>query len=265
MHRVLTSKNEIFNALIEHPERHIYELGDLDDGYFAYTTWYAWGVNTVEAIALVYTGQEPATLIAIEDSSDSASVKLLDAILSDLPRELNAHVSPGLVQVFETLYSVRSREEHLKMIRLPAAVEAQAAPETPLPSGMSVARLAREHIGELRELYAVSYPHNWFDPDMFANSLYYGVRHGSTLVAASGTHVYSKAYGVAALGNITTHPHYRGRGLATAVSAALCDALSRRVEHIGLNVQADNHAAIAVYRKLGFVEVTRYCELQLTR
>jgi ribosomal protein S18 acetylase RimI-like enzyme len=72
-------------------------------------------------------------------------------------------------------------------------------------------------------------------------------------------------YRVAALGNITTHPDWRGQGLATKVTAAVCRSLRETVEHIGLNVHAENRAAIGCYEKLGFEIVTTYEEVMLTK
>jgi ribosomal protein S18 acetylase RimI-like enzyme len=40
----------------------------------------------------------------------------------------------------------------------------------------------------------------------------------------------------------------------------LCQSLLEKVEHVGLNVKADNDAAIACYRKLGFEVVAPYGE-----
>jgi RimJ/RimL family protein N-acetyltransferase len=48
------------------------------------------------------------------------------------------------------------------------------------------------------------------------------------------------------------HPDHRGRGLATAVTAGCCKHLLESVELIGLNVRADNQAAIRAYEKIGF-------------
>jgi ribosomal protein S18 acetylase RimI-like enzyme len=67
-------------------------------------------------------------------------------------------------------------------------------------------------------------------------------------------------YTVAALGNITTHPQFRGHGLVKVVSAKLCQALLQKVEHIRLNVRADNQSAIACYTKLGFETIATYEE-----
>ena len=48
--------------------------------------------------------------------------------------------------------------------------------------------------------------------------------------------------------------------LQQIVTARLCRSLRETVDHIGLNVQADNDAALACYRKLGFEIVAPYGE-----
>jgi predicted GNAT family acetyltransferase len=80
------------------------------------------------------------------------------------------------------------------------------------------------------------------------------------LVSVAGVHVYSPRYKVGVVGNVTTHPAYRGKGLGTAVCARLCRELLKTVEHIGLNVKADNASAIASYKRLGFEVVGEYEE-----
>lgn len=68
---------------------------------------------------------------------------------------------------------------------------------------------------------------------------------------------------MAALGNVTTHPRLRGRGLAGAVVAALCRRLREHVTHVTLNVKADNAAALRLYGRLGFTRVADYGEYAL--
>ena len=54
-----------------------------------------------------------------------------------------------------------------------------------------------------------------------------------------------------------------GKGFGKAVTAGLCQSLSRHVDNIGLNVKADNTAAIALYEKLGFEIIDTYYELMV--
>ena len=50
----------------------------------------------------------------------------------------------------------------------------------------------------------------------------------------------------------------RSKGCATAAVSALCRNLRKTVDHIGLNVKADNEAAIGCYKRLGFEVVAEY-------
>ena len=112
-------------------------------------------------------------------------------------------------------------------------------------------------------LYKEGYPGNWFNARMLQTKQYFGLRIENRLVSIAGIHVYSEKYKVAALGNIVTHPDYRGNGFGKAVTAGLCQSLSEHVDNIGLNVKADNAAAIALYEKLGFEIVGTYYELMV--
>lgn len=73
------------------------------------------------------------------------------------------------------------------------------------------------------------------------------------LVAAGGTHVVDLVGGVAAIGNMYTHPQWRGRGLARAVLSAIVGALQRqRLSLIVLNVDRRNIIARRFYENYGF-------------
>lgn len=127
----------------------------------------------------------------------------------------------------------------------------------------SVMQLSASNVSELEELYRESYPGNWFEPRMLETGYYYGICQGAALLSVAGVHVYSQQYGVAALGNITTHPLFRGKGLGKIVCAKLCQTLLQTVDYIGLNVKADNKSAIACYTKLGFERIATYEEYSL--
>jgi ribosomal protein S18 acetylase RimI-like enzyme len=225
---------------------HAYELGDLDPAFAPFTRWFV-GEG---AVALLYTASDPATLLCFHREPAQA-LPLLRSL--ELPDELYAHLSPGLLEALP--HRVIHRSQHLKM----ALAELH---EVPLPS--EPALLGPEHEDELLAFYAVSYPDNWFDPRMLRLEPYVGLREGGELMAVAGLHVWSSAYGVAAIGNVAVHPHARGRGLGAAVTWALCQRLRGRAQTIALNVQADNTAAISAYRRVGFVPVAPYEEVRLT-
>ncbi len=104
-----------------------------------------------------------------------------------------------------------------------------------------------------------------FDPRMLATGEYFGARADGALVCAAGVHVVSRAQRVAALGNVATHPAWRGRGLAPRVVGRLCRSLLASVDLVGLNVAAENAAAIACYAGLGFAVAADYDEVLLVR
>jgi predicted GNAT family acetyltransferase len=125
--------------------------------------------------------------------------------------------------------------------------------------------MSAEDLPMIMDLYARAYPGNWFDKRMLATGKYHGAFLGSRLAAIAGVHVYSKKYGVAALGNITTDRELRGKGLGASITAAVCEDLLKDVAFIGLNVRADNTAAIRCYEKIGFKLDSYYDEFMVTR
>jgi predicted GNAT family acetyltransferase len=68
----------------------------------------------------------------------------------------------------------------------------------------------------------------------------------------AGTHLVAPAWGVAAVGNVYVHPHWRGRGYGALVSSAVTAELLQRGLLVVLNVDQDNPAAIHLYRQLGY-------------
>jgi ribosomal protein S18 acetylase RimI-like enzyme len=205
---------------------------------------------------LLYHGALPPTLLAFAGSAGVGGVAaLLGEVAPVLPARLQAHLSPGLEAALAGVFRVVSGGSHLKMAltdrsRL-AAVRADGVV------------LGRGDLPELHELYAAAYPGNWFDPRMVDTGRYVGVRDGGRLVAVAGVHVYSPVFGVAAVGNVTTRPGWRGRGLASAVVARLGGLLAAETEHVTLNVKADNVAAVRLYERLGFSRVADYVEVDL--
>jgi ribosomal protein S18 acetylase RimI-like enzyme len=254
----LHDKHEIEQFLCQNRLLHIYELGDLDDFFWNYTAWYGLKEGPqLKQLALLYIGFLPPTLLALTGEPEAGMADLLQAMRPFLPKKFYAHLSGDLVKVFEQDYQVEPHGVYYKM-----ALKDRARLE--MVDSSKATPLSQADRADLEALYQVSYPGNWFDARMLETGYYYGLRQGTGLVSVAGVHVYSPQYKVAALGNVTTHPDFRGRGLAQQVCAGLCRALLSRVDHIGLNVRSDNIGAVTCYEKLGFERIAVYGEYSLS-
>jgi ribosomal protein S18 acetylase RimI-like enzyme len=250
----LHDKNQIEAFLLKHRHLNFYHLGDLDDFFWPYTTWYALQEDgEIKALNLFYSGIVPPVLLGIENDNLEEMKTLLEASLPLLPAHFYAHLSPGLEDILENEYSLDHHGEHYKMNLIdPSKLdEIDTSDVVPLTS---------ENLDEIECLYQDSYPGNRFDARMLETGQYVGIREDGVLVSVAGIHVYSSVYKIAALGNITTHPAKRGRGLGATVTAGLCKQLLDSVDAIGLNVRSDNMHAIKAYEKIGFVIVATYHE-----
>lgn len=232
------------------PYLHAYELGDLDPREAPHTTWYA--SDAVDAVALIYRGLSTPTLIALTDGKLAPSRALLARI--DLPSMFYAHLTPGLEAALAPRFAPTLLGHHLKMA-LTRRVEAPAA---------AVRWLGPADVDEVRAFYAVAYPHGYFEPQSLVRGRFVAVDDAGGIAAIAGTHVYAPVVRVAALGSIATRPDARGRGHAGVVTAALCHCLQDEIDVIGLNVRADNAAAIACYRRVGFEARHEYDEWSVT-
>ena len=254
---LLRNKNEIEAFLRKNVPLHIYSIGDLDNFFWQDTQWHALKEgDKIQALALIYTGQRLPTLQALSEQAGPMR-ELLRSISLLLPDHFHAHLSPGVGEVFKGRYQMESCAKHYKMVlnskRLPDNIDCSR-----------VIRLTDRDLSQMLQLYDEAYPGNWFDPRMLQTKQYFGIKVDNKLVSVAGIHVYSNKYRVAALGNITTHPAFRGQGFAQSVTARLCRSLSENVDHIGLNVKADNTAAVALYKKLGFEITAAYDECTIS-
>jgi len=241
------------------PSLQLYALGDLDDFFWPQTVWYAlMDRSGVRQLVLLYTGLSIPVLLAHADPPPGLMGELVRRLLPLLPRRFYGHLGEEAVASLSADYEARFHGTYWKMGLIdPSCLEPIYASE--------VTALSEADLEELTALYEASYPGHWFVPRMLETGFYFGVRRSGRLLSVAGVHVYSQHYRVAALGNVATHPDARGQGLATAACAQLCRALlDSGVEHVGLNVRAENQPAIACYRSLGFEQVASYAEYTLT-
>ena len=115
----------------------------------------------------------------------------------------------------------------------------------------TVTRLGPDELDDLIDLYGNA-SRSYFTPARLEREIYFGVYAGRQIVAAAGTHVRSRAAGIAAVGNVLTRLAYRGRGLATSVTSAVTELALEEHGDVVLNVRQDNAPAVSVYTRLGY-------------
>jgi len=98
-----------------------------------------------------------------------------------------------------------------------------------------------------------------------ASGLYFGAYVGEQLVAVAGTHSVSPTHGVAVVGNVYTHPRYRGQGLGALVTGAVTANVIESCPLVVLSVDPRNQAAVHAYQHLGYEEECRLIEASASR
>jgi predicted GNAT family acetyltransferase len=251
----LHNKSELEAFFRRNTFLNLYAIGDLDNFFWQHTTWYALKKDEqIEQVVLLYSASTLPVLLAIAQEQDASLSELLNSMLHLLPRQFYAHITSESVGALVQDYHLESHGTYYKMALLdPSSLKQMDA---------SVAeRLSLDDLSEIEAFYRISYPDNWFDPRMLETGHYYGIRRDGQLLGVAGVHVYSERFRVAALGNVATHPEHRGQGLGSLVCARLCQELLHTVDHIGLNVRADNVSALVCYERLGFRRIVQYEEI----
>lgn len=241
----LHDKQQIATYLAQNKYLHLYSLGDLDPFFWSSTIWFGNVIDDqIEAIILLYLGSKPATLIAFSENRTPLN-NLLTSIISFLPSTFYAHLDLDLQSVLSSKFNLESLGVHYRMALINPV-------QTVFKEFPHIVQLSMKDLMKIQDLYKRAYPNNWFDFRMLSTNHYYGMVIDQQIVSIAGVHVYSPQYRVAALGNITTHPDFRGMGYATQVTSKLCRNLVQEDLKIGLNVKADNYPALKCYKKLGF-------------
>jgi len=253
-HRVCEDRAALEDYFRLDPYLHLYELGDLDPVYWTRCDFYTSTQDgLIDATVLAYQASPDETVVlALTSGDEQAAANLLLDLRGVLPPRFYAHLTPGIASRLPT-GNVQTPTPYLKMRQRVLTAD----------SGLTdfvLRALASKDRHLLDTLYAEAYPDNAFDPRTLEHDVVVGAFDDEGLCAVAGVHVLSEVTRVAALGNITTHARARRRGLATAVTQALCRRLAERVDHVGLNVRRDNDAAIQCYSKLGFEVHAPYVE-----
>jgi ribosomal protein S18 acetylase RimI-like enzyme len=223
-----------------------YALGDLDEAFWPQSAFYgAVRDGRLASVVLFYRGFDPVVLVMFGEP-DGVRAILADVVL---PEEIYYVVPEELGGPLSECYKCPDRHAEWRMVLDGGAFRP--------PTLDAVERIEPEQADLLAALYKLAAAPGEeivaFSPWQIAHGVFYGVWVDGALLATAGTHVWSRAEGVAAIGNVFTQPECRGRGYATACTGAVVrDALAAGLDTVILNVRVDNAPAIRVYEKLGF-------------
>lgn len=220
-----------------------YLLGNLDPKYLPFCKWYGSQNGSIGFVALEYIGL--SLPVVFFTGNAVANADQLREVKRHLPKRFHFHVIEAHFESFADVFKPTSHQRMLRMGLERSKYQRQETTTTPEPLG-------HRDTAAIMDLYQ-HYPDNLFEPYQLETGLYFAVRDEELgLSSISGIHVKSSDYDIAVIGNFVTHPERRGNGLATSCTTRLLDALFEDVSLVALNVQEQNEAAVAMFKKSGF-------------
>ncbi len=215
-------------------------LGDLTSPHWESSRFLGtWQNGALCGVAILYDGFPGVRILDYHGAPEA-----LDALRAAVVAAGEVHyiLHPDAYQVFKDWY------EPIAPVRMWRMV---VPPDRFMPCDVAAERLRPEDAPALRALFDSRV--DALDERLLARGAFYGVRVDGHIVSVAGTHVFAPGEGVAALGYVFTAPAHRGKGCATACTAAVTRAaLEAGIETIVLNVAQENAPAIAAYRRVGY-------------
>ena len=229
-----------------------YALAQLDDDAWPEAEFYSCATATgVSIVCHSRGGLGSATTL-------SGPVEGVGAVLLLHPGYQNtfAIADPHHVDALERVYSFRQIKRMMRMLITRKSFQRRNRDAQPMLAA---------HVDLLNRLYNAEGDPTHYRREHIAEGCYWGVIDEERLVAVAGTHAIGRSHGIAILGNVFTHPRFRGRGHATTATSAVTAALLEQVDEVVLSVDPENAPAVHAYRKLGYRHVGDIIEASATR
>ncbi len=228
--------------LARDPIHHLMLLGDLYPPLISVSEIYvATDEGQIVGVGSLFRGFSTPSVIITEDNPT-----VQNALLTKMSRRLESE--------WITLSTCTSSSVLCQFgNRIYSHIELQMLLHEPIPTPVKPARLIqREEFNSLNQFYNEHRVEAW-TPLMFEMGPFYGVWHDGQLITAAGIHFVTPF--IAQIGNVFSHPRFRGQGYATAATAGVMNHLrGMGIQIISLFVVAENAPAIRIYERLGFVK-----------
>ncbi len=262
--RQTTDKDEIAAFLNRDRLYAGYALCDLEEEYFRACQWYLASDAQGEArgLAMEFGRLNPVVLFLMGEP---------EAVRAPLEQEL----TPGFIQLTarQEHLSALAQRYRLRHVREMLRMTVSKADFRLAREQERAERLTLSDLPELNRIYRMAAA-SAFAAYQLDSGIFYGIKVNRRLVSTAGTHVFSPSQRIVAVGNVFTHPDFRGRGFAQAVTGAVTAEALRlfgpdqpgQPEALAiLNVRADNAPAINAYKKIGYTAACRFVEASGTR
>lgn len=240
----LTDRQRILAYLQSDELYAAYAIGDLEPEMFVQSSFAGAAIDgQLRALVLHFRGLETPALLLMGDPGG------VDAILANelRPEQVYLTYRHRHIDAARQYYRWYSAVPMWRMALRPASFR---------PATGDCVRLGPEHVVHLDELYVLG-GGDAFSPSQVELGVFYGIFDAGNLVAAAGTHLVSRTYGIGAVGNVFVHPGHRRMGYGRATTSAVVSELLRLGSRfVILNVAQENAAAVRLYEGLGF---ERYC------
>jgi len=127
----------------------------------------------------------------------------------------------------------------------------------------SILELTPADVPEMSALYTATRPGRALCPRIQKLGTFLGIRHEGRLVAMCGLRLHIAGH--REITTVATLPGFEGRGYATALVLTLVARIESRGERPFLTVNTANQRAIAIYKRLGFVERRKFYSQTIQR
>ncbi|MBI4571410.1 MAG: GNAT family N-acetyltransferase [Chloroflexi bacterium] len=229
-----------------------YALGQLQPGLLERSEWWRARGAQGEALVLHSRGGLGNALFAL------GTVDALEAVL---------RLHPGPRHTFLTcqVHHIRTVLRHYQLSELAQMARMTVDRNSFRPALSEARRLQGRDVPQINRLYRSDGTPAFYNAQNIDDAVYYGIEDGRRLVAVAGTHVISRAEGIAVIGNVFVQQAHRGHGLGTQVTGAVTRQALLSCQEVALTVDPRNVAAVRAYQRLGYREVGRLFEGAATR
>jgi ribosomal protein S18 acetylase RimI-like enzyme len=250
--RRLEDQDTIRRLLEGRPAYSAYALGQLEPDLFPLSRWWLAEGTGGRALLLHSRGGLGNALFALGDAA------ALTAALSlhPGPRSAFATCQTEHLQVVRRFFHLSQEHPLLRM---------KVTPATFRPTQGEARRLLSRDARFVNRLCNAEGVVASYTGRQIAGGVYFGAYVGEQLVAVAGTHAVSPTHGVAVVGNVYTHPRYRGQGLGALVTGAVTANVIESCPLVVLSVDPRNQTAVRAYQHLGYEEESRLIEASASR